>query len=315
MAIDFSKFKTDPNASKSRLQKTIDNSSSKSGFAKDENVWKPSVDKDGNGSAMIRFIYDPKEIDFVELRNHGIKRQGKWFIDNCPKTIDWEQPCPACEHAESLKNDRQWNKVPEAEQNKIRPFFSKVSYWTNIQVIKDPTAPENEGKIFKYRFGKKIADKIEKAMVEDPLDGTPGFSAYDPFNGANFKLSIKRVSGFQNYDDSKFAEPSEWLNGDTEEMLRITEEEGHDLSTIVSNDQFKPYEELSKKFNRFMGIKPPAGGPAKDVEIPENDTKVDAGPTPEAEAKKTKKAEEKQSADPTEGAVDDDFFENLIDSM
>lgn len=302
MAIDFSKFKKDPSAATSALQASLEASKGSKDFG-DDDVWKPTVDRDGNGSALLRFIFDPNNKEFVKLNNHGFKKNGRWFIENCKRTFGWEEECMVCEHANLLKQGREWAKIPKAEQDAIKPFFSKTSYWTNVYVIKDPGCPANEGQIFKYRFGKKIYDMIDKALEEDPLDGTPGFSAYDPFNGADFKMIIKDVAGWRNYDDSSFAQPSPWLKGDQDLMEKKVESEAYLLSTIVDDNQFLSNEDMTKKFNTIMGIAIPA---------PTTEAAQISEPIPEP----TPAPEQKASAsEAKKGSVDDDYFNELIDGL
>ncbi len=305
MGIDFSKFKKDPSAATSNLQSSLDNSKSRgSSNYGDENVWKPTVDKEGNGSALFRFIFDPSGEEFVEVRNHGFKKNGKWFIENCPRTHGWDEECAVCEHADVLKKGREWNDVPKEEQAAIRPFFSKLSYWSNIYVIKDPGSPENEGKVFKYRYGKKIADKIEAALHEDPLDGTPGFSAFDPFNGADFKMVIKDVAGWRNYDDSSFTASKPWLKAQ-KDMERIVTEESHDLSTLTAKDQFMDPAEIAKKLNKVLGIKTattPKPQPSQDEEpAPRIEPESDSGKT--------------ETGNPMTGDMEDDYFASLVNDV
>ena len=282
----------------------------------DENVWKPTLDKDGNSTALIRFLYDPDKGDrfYETLRKHAF--QGKsWYIENCPKTLDWNARCPACEQAENMKDGRTWKDIPENEQGKIRKYFSTVGYWTNIYVIKDKNCPENEGKVFKYCFGRKILAKIEEALKEDPITGEPGFSAFDPLNGADFRISVKQVGGFNNYDDSRFSTPAPFLGGDEEEILKVLNSL-FDLSYITANESFKSYEDLAKSFKRATGITPVDEDDDEEEEIEEPKPapkKAKAAPKPKK--KEPEPEPEEDEGDDEDSGVDDDYFQKLVDDL
>ena len=313
MAIDFSRFKMNVEAEKDRLAKALKSASK---FAKADDVWKPSVDADGNGQALIRFIYNPdiSERFYVPLRNHGVKINGKWIIENCPKSLDWNRDCPICEYAQEMVNNREWKNIPFNEQNEIRRYFANQSFWCNIYVIKDPMSPENEGKVFKYRFGKKIMDKIENALTEDPLEGTPGFSAFDPFEGADFKLIIKRVGGYQNYDDSRFSVPSPLMGGD-EEMLESILEKCYNIEELIEEDKFKSYDELQAKLFDALNIKrKKIVKEPEEIEESEEIEKIEEIEKPEKIEEKPKKQPKtlrekfSKTVEPPEDEDDEDFI-------
>lgn len=304
MTIDFSKFKENAKKEKDRLAKALQSASSGM-YEKADDVWKPTVDSDGNGQALIRFIYNPEisERFYVPLRNHGVKINGKWIIENCPKTLDWNRDCPICEYAQEMVNNREWKNIPFNEQNEIRRYFANQSYWCNIYVIRDPLCPENEGRVFKYRFGKKIMDKIENALTEDPLEGTPGFSAFDIFGGADFKLIIKRVGGYQNYDDSRFSTPSEFMGGDEDKLTEILEK-CYNIEELIQDDKFKSYDELHEKL--YNALK--KGGEKVEKQATKRTSKPKVEPEPNIE-------EPESESETVDTGFDEDYFKKLVEEI
>jgi len=204
--------------------------------------WKLSTDKLGNGSAVIRFLPSKTEDDlpFEKIFTHGFRENGNWYIEACPSTID--KACPVC-----AANSELWKTEDEDNQNIVRKRKRMLSYWANIIVIKDDAAPENVGKVFKYRFGKKILDKITQAAQPDEDLGLPGVDVTCVFDGANFSLKAKKVSGFPNYDDSKFGASSALYDGDEEKLGEVWEAM-HDLRKITEPSAFKSEADLLKRF-------------------------------------------------------------------
>lgn len=308
MALSLDQFKKKGGVN-DRLQKALAQSTGFSESSTDENVWKPTLDKDGNATALIRFLYNPEKETFYEtLRKHAFQAKS-WYIENCPKTKDWNAPCPACEHAEALKDGRTWRDIPGDEQAQIRQYFSTVGYWANIYVIKDKNNPEAEGKVWKYCFGRKILAKIEEALKEDPITGDPGFSAFDPLNGADFRVVVKQVGGFNNYDDSRFSTPAPFMDGDEKAIIDILEHKLFDLSYITSEDNFKPYEDLKKSFVRATGNK-------VSTIVNEEDEEIEVAPKPKKKAPPAKQSEPKQKEPEEENSdIDDDYFQKLVDDL
>ena len=223
-------------------------SGSKGFNSEDKGEWKLKLDNAGNGQAVIRFLPGKGDegVPFAVLVNHGFKKGGKWYIENCTSTHGDYDSCPVCQYLS--KNDSY-----NTNNEEYKLLKRKTSYYANILVVKDPAAPENEGKVFKYRFGKKIWDKInamvavEVEMGETPIDVTCAFE------GANFVLKVKKVSGFSNYDESKFLGQSEIPNIEDEAYQAQLQEQMVDLSTLTAKDQFKSFEDNQKKFLQVMG--------------------------------------------------------------
>ena len=239
-----------------KLTKAIEalNASSEGKSDKD-NFWKPEVDKSGNGMATIRFLPAPAVdgddgLPWIKVYSHGFQGPGGWLIDNCLTTKN--QQCPVCEH-----NSRLWNSGIEANKEIVRKQKRKLNYVANVYIVSDPKHPENEGKVKLYRFGAKIFEKITEAMNPQFEDET-AINPFDLWKGANFKLKITKVAGYQNYDKSEFMSPSALLDDD-EELEKIWKSE-HSLSELVSEKEFKSYDELKSRLDKVLGG---ADAPAK----------------------------------------------------
>ncbi|QYW08368.1 single stranded DNA-binding protein [Enterobacteria phage phiC600P9] len=230
----------------------------KGGFSsEDKGEWKLKLDNAGNGQAVIRFLpsKNDEQAPFAILVNHGFKKNGKWYIENCSSTHGDYDSCPVCQYIS--KND-----LYNTDNKEYSLVKRKTSYWANILVVKDPAAPENEGKVFKYRFGKKIWDKINAMIAVDVEMGETPVDVTCPWEGANFVLKVKQVSGFSNYDESKFLNQSAIPNIDDESFQKELFEQMVDLSEMTSKDKFKSFEELSTKFSQVMGTAAMGGAAA-----------------------------------------------------
>ncbi|WPK36022.1 single-stranded DNA-binding protein [Escherichia phage AV118] len=233
------------------------------GFSsEDKGEWKLKLDASGNGQAVIRFL--PAKTDdalpFTILVNHGFKKNGKWYIETCSSTHGDYDSCPVCQYIS--KNDLYNTNKTEYSQLK-----RKTSYWANILVVKDPQAPDNKGKVFKYRFGKKIWDKINAMIAVDTEMGETPVDVTCPWEGANFVLKVKQVSGFSNYDESKFLNQSAIPNIDDESFQKELFEQMVDLSEMTSKDKFKSFEELNTKFNQVLGTAALGGAAAAAASV------------------------------------------------
>lgn len=216
--------------------------------SKDDNrFWKPAMDKGGTGSAVIRFLPTPSgcELPWAQVWSHAFQGPGGWLIDNCLTTNKGQ--CPICEANREL-----WNTGSKDNQNIVRDRKRKLSYYANIYVVKDPVAPENEGKVFLYKFGKKVFDKIMAAMKPEFDDEKP-INAFDFWEGANFKLKLRKVEGYWNYDKSEFAEPCPLLDDDDE--LENIYKSLNDLNEFTDEKNFKSYVDLKKRLDSVLGTK------------------------------------------------------------
>ena len=217
--------------------------------------WRPEVDKAGNGIATIRFLPAP-EVDgdealpWVKVFTHGFQGPGGWLIDNCLTTKN--QQCPVCEHNSTL-----WNSGIEANKDVARKQKRKLTYISNVYIVSDPKHPENEGKVFLFKFGKKIFDKITEAM-NPAFEDEQAFNPFDLWGGANFKLKIRKVAGYQNYDSSEFESVSTLGNFSDDELEKIWKSE-HSILEFVADKEFKSYDELKTRLDRVLGV----GGESK----------------------------------------------------
>ncbi len=230
----------------------------------DERMWKPTVDKAGNGYAVIRFLPGKDDnLPFVRYWDHGFKGPtGQWYIENSLTSVG--QPDPVGE-----LNSRLWNSGIESDKDKARSQKRRLHYVTNIYVVNDPSAPQNEGKVFLYKFGKKIFDKIYDLMNPAFADETP-IDPFDFWEGADFKLKIRNVEGYRNYDKSEFSSASQFLSAD-EAKLEETYNNMHDLTEFTNPKNYKTYDELKTKLMRVLGEEATAGAYTVKEEIKMND--------------------------------------------
>jgi hypothetical protein len=229
-----------------KLVKEVEKMNS-SGSSSDDRVWKLDCDKSGNGYAVIRFLPAPdgEDLPFVKVYSHAFQGPGGWLIDNCLTSIN--QKCPVCEHNSGL-----WNNGTDAGKEVARKQKRKLTYVSNIYVVKDPANPSNEGKVFLFKYGKKIFDKITEAMQPEFEDESP-IDPFDFWQGANFKLKAKNVAGYRNYDSSEFASQSALLDDD--DAMEAIWKKQYSLADFMSPSEFKTYEELKKRLSSVLGTK------------------------------------------------------------
>jgi len=231
------------------------------GASGDERTWKLDVDKSGNGYAVIRFLPAPENEDlpFVKLYSHAFQGPGGWYIENSLTSLGQKDPV-------SEYNTQLWNNGTDAGKETARKQKRKLTYMSNIYVVKDPTNPENEGKVFLFKYGKKIFDKLTAAMQPE-FEDEEAIDPFDFWQGANFKLKAKNVAGYRNYDSSEFAAVTPLLDDD--DALEGLWKKQYSLAEIVAADQFKSYEDLKKRLEYVLGSKRPAQDP--DVYEEDND--------------------------------------------
>lgn len=243
------------------LQKELEKS--KSDSKSDDRFWKPELDASGNGYAVIRFLPAPdgETVPWAKLYSHAFQDVGGWYIENSLTTIGQNDPVGEV-------NRRLWNSGSESDKEIARKQKRKLSYYSNIYVVNDPKNPDNNGKVFLYKYGKKIFDKIQAAMNPEFQDETP-VNVFDFWEGANFKIKIKTVGGYWNYDSSEFSSPSA-LSADDEEMEAIWKK-SYSLEAFTAPDQFKSYDELKQRLDIVLGIKQQAAAVAREQEDEEFD--------------------------------------------
>ena len=215
----------------------------------DDRYWKPTVDKAGNGSAIIRFLPAPsgEDVPFVRYWDHGFKGDGGWYIEKSLTSIGKDDPV-------SEYNSKLWNSGIEADKEVARKQKRRLHYVSNIFVIKDPGNPDNEGKVFLYEYGKKIFDKVNDLM-HPQFEDEDAVNPFDFWEGANFRLRIRNVEGYRNYDKSDFDSPSP-LNDDDEVMENIWKNQ-YPLAEILDESNFKSYDELSVRLAKVLGTAQP----------------------------------------------------------
>lgn len=301
--MDFSKIAGSAKASKfANLMSAVDRSSAgaKRTYDKDETYWFPKRDDEKKAKAVIRFLpglESENEPCFVELQTHSFKnvKTGKWLFENCPRTV--KKDCPICQHLyDEVQAAGGWDLAPKQVKDYYSLRKGKKGNIANILVINDPATPENNGKVFKYKFGKKILDKIfGKAQPE--FDDVEPCNIFDYAEGCNFRLSICEVEGFANYDLSTFDAPTA-LDKDTVKRVKA---EQHSLLDIISEDKFKTSEEIMKNFLRIEGKPVDVKGEEKDPD-----------PAGKAE-KKEEKTEDyfPPPADSLNDSSEDDYFAQL----
>ena len=211
----------------------------------DDHLWKLECDKSGNGYAVIRFLPAPEgeDLPFVKLYSHAFQGPGGWYIENSLTTLGQKDPV-------SEFNTQLWNNGTDSGKDTARKQKRKLTYISNIYVVKDPSNPENEGKTFLYKYGKKIFDKLTAAMQPE-FEDEEAIDPFDFWQGANFKLKAKNVAGYRNYDSSEFAAQSPLLDDD--DALEAIWKKQNSLEEFVAADQFKSYEDLKKRLGYVLG--------------------------------------------------------------
>jgi hypothetical protein len=237
-----------------KLTKAIEDSTSptskEAGSKDDTRLWQPTVDKAGNGMAVIRFLPAPAvdgddALPWVRRFDHGFQGPGGWYIENSLTTLGQKDPV-------SEYNTTLWNSGIEANKEIARKQKRRLHYIANILVVSDPSNPSNEGEIKLFKFGKKIFDKITEAMNPEFADETP-INPFDMWEGANFKLKIRNVEGYRNYDKSEFADKSALLDGDDEKLESLWKKE-FSLKEFTEPSNFKSYEVLKAKLDKVLGF-------------------------------------------------------------
>jgi hypothetical protein len=234
----------------------------------DDRFWKPEVDKSGNGHAIIRFLPAPnnEDVPFVRMWDHGFQGPGGWFIEKSLTTLGQNDPV-------SEYNTTLWNSGVESSKDQARKQKRRLSFISNIYVLKDPANPHNEGKAFLYKYGKKIFDKLND-MMNPEFDDESAVNPFDLWEGASFRLKMRNVEGFRNYDKSEFDSPGPLLDDDgkLEELWKSE----HSLQEQVDPSQFKSYDELKSRLYRVLALD---GGPQTPVATAEDEI-VDNSATP-----------------------------------
>jgi len=262
MSTSFSQLKKSSQSSLKSLSNELEklNSNATGNSNQDDRFWKLSVDKAQNGHAVIRFLPAPsgETVPWARIWSHGFQGPGGWYIENSLTTIGQKDPV-------SEYNSKLWNSGIEADKETARKQKRKLQYVSNIFVVSDPSNPENEGKVFLFRYGKKIFDMINDKMNPEFDDETP-VNPFDLWSGCNFRLRARQVAGFRNYDKSEFDSSSALLEDDSE-LERIWNTE-YSLEALIAPDQFKSYEELKARFEMVIGSSDSYGTAADSFDEP-----------------------------------------------
>ena len=243
--MSFADFKKRSQSSINELTKKIEETNKKESYT-DDRFWRPELDKSSNGFAVIRFLPAPdgEDLPWAKYYSHGFQGKGGWFIENCPTTLG--QKCPICE-----ANSELWNSGIEKDKDIARSRKRRLHYTSNIMVVSDPANPQNEGKVFLYKYGKKIFDKINDVMNPEFAD-EDAINPFDFWSGANFKLKVRKVAGFINYDKSEFESPSALLDGN-DANLEVLWKTQYALTEFTDPKNFKSYTELKAKRDAVLG--------------------------------------------------------------
>jgi gp32 DNA binding protein like len=251
----------------SKLQSELEKQN-KSNDYKDDRMWRPILDAASNGYAVIRFLpaVQGEDIPWVKTYQHAFRGKGGWFINNCPTTLG--QKCPVCEG-----NNELWNSGTESDKNIARDRKRKLTYTSNILIVEDPASPQNKGKVFLFKYGKKIFDKIQEQMNPEFADEST-VNPFDFWKGANFKLKVRKVEGYVNYDKSEFSAASAVFDGDDAKIEALWNSQ-YPLKPFVDPKEFKSYAELKVKLVDALGgdLRSEAG----EEDTFESDTKARQG--------------------------------------
>ncbi len=281
--LDFNALKNSSKASLETLVKEAEKLTTRES-ANDDRFWNPAVDKVGNGYAVVRFLPAPagEDLPWVRVYDHGFQGPGGWYIENSRTTIN--EPDPVSEHNQML-----WNSGIDANKDIVSkglPGFKgslkrRQKYISNVLVVSDKANPENEGKVFLYRFGPKIFAKLQEAMKPQFEDEKP-INPFDFWYGADFKIKIRQVEGYRNYDKSEFGKPSAIAK--TDDDIKALWEKEYSLVSFLAEDNFKPYKELKLRLNRVLAIADTHQMEEKTIKEPIDRNVTQAGSSKETEA-------------------------------
>lgn len=311
---NFSALKKARSSSFDKLNSQLQKMTTPGGGNQNEDYWKLEVDKAGNGYAVIRFLPAPtgEDMPFVRLWDHGFQGPGGWYIENSLTTIGQEDP--VSEYNSKLWNDDGSN----AAKEQVRKQKRRLNFHANIYVVRDSSNPQNEGKVFKFKFGKKIFDMLNDAMNPQYEDESP-INPFDFWEGADFKLKARNVEGYRNYDKSEFASSAPLADPDgntlSDEQMEEVWNQQHSLQGIIDPKNFKSYDELKAKLFKVLGLDGRSHAPMTTAE--DDDGEVDF--TPKFKERSAPAMEEAPSPSGITSSSDDDdddtldFFKGLAD--
>lgn len=270
MSLSFNDLKRSSSSSFEKLNQELSKlNQGQGGSSKDDRLWSCQTDKAGNGYAIIRFLPAPagEDVPFVRIWSHGFKGPGGWYIENSLTTLGQQDPVAEMNTALWNEGEGSQGRKRVTGQGRDNPGTKRqLSYFSNVYIVKDPANPENEGKVFLFKYGKKIFDKLNDLMNPQFPDEKP-CNPFDFWAGANFVLKIRRVDGYANFDSSTFESPAPLADDDKLEAIWKSQ---YSLQEIVSPKNFKSYDDLQKKLDRVLGAAP-APSPRQRQVVEEDD--------------------------------------------
>ena len=313
MTTSFSALKKARTSSFDKLNSQLQKMGSPNNNKGDDRFWKPEVDKAGNGYAVIRFLPAPsgEDMPFVRAWDHGFQGPGGWYIENSLTTLGQDDPV-------SEYNSKLWNSGHDEDKETARKQKRRLSYTANIYIVKDSANPSREGQVYLYKFGKKIFDKLNDAMNPQFADEDP-INPFDFWEGADFKLKIRQVEGYRNYDKSEFSSVAPLSDSSgtavSEDALEEVWGKEHSLSDIVDPKNFKSYNELKAKLYKVLGLDGSKHAPSSTAE--DDNTAMDFTPKFKEQSAPVTVASPSptmQTADDSSDADDSlDFFKSLAE--
>ena len=294
--MSFATLKKNSNSSFEKLTRELEKVASSEKNTGDDRLWKPELDKSGNGYAVIRFLPPPEgeELPCAKVFSHAFQGPGGWYIENSLTTIGKSDPVGDL-------NRKLWNSGRDSDKEIARKQKRKLSYFSNIYVVRDSLHPENEGRVFLFKYGKKIYDKIVAAMQPEFEDEKP-INPFDFWTGADFKLKIRKLDGFWNYDKSEFA-PQGTLGDFSDGELEDIYSKSYSLTEFTADSNFKTYEDLEKRLGTVLAARKTV------VDMETEEVEEEVIPTPVAVQEEVKP---KQSHDEESDTLS--FFANLAES-
>ena len=243
--MSFNDFKKKSKSNMTDLIRKMEDQNKKTDY-KDDRFWRPEIDKTGNGFAIIRFLPEVENEDcpWAKVYSHAFRGPGGWYIENCLTTISQKDPV-------SELNTQLWNSGVESDKNLARDRKRKLNYTSNIYVVSDPSNPQNEGKVFLYKYGAKIFEKLQEVMKPEFKD-EEAINPFDFWKGANFRLKIRKVAGYTNYDKSEFDSSSPLCKGDDAELEKVWKNQ-YPLTEFTNSSNFKTHQELKDRLYEVLG--------------------------------------------------------------
>jgi len=259
----FKEMKKNRMANLESLSKQVEKLAEKPSY-EDERIWKLERDKTGNGYAVIRFLpaKEGEDVPWQRIWTHGFKGPGGWYIENSLTTLGKDDPV-------SKANTALWNSGIDSDKNIARERRRKLNYYSNIYIVEDSANPDNVGKVFLFRYGKKIFEKITGVMNPEFADETP-LNPFDLWEGSNFKIKMRQIDGFPNYDKSEFTDKCP-LDGDEKKLEEVWKQQ-YSLNEITEEKNFKNYAELEARFNTVIARKDYSDGTSEFVGTIEEST-------------------------------------------